>query len=45
MTMDSPKYRAKLIGNEEERVASPVIGVILMVTIIVIISTMWLKSS
>ncbi|ELZ06593.1 type IV pilin [Natrialba aegyptia] len=38
MTMDSPKYRAKLIGNEEERAASPVIGFILMVAITVILA-------
>ncbi|ELZ01738.1 type IV pilin [Natrialba asiatica] len=36
--MDLTKYRAKLIGNEEERAVSPVIGVILMVAITVILA-------
>lgn len=36
--MDLSKYRAKLIGNEEERAVSPVIGVILMVAITVILA-------
>ncbi|WP_084777784.1 type IV pilin, partial [Natrialba sp. SSL1] len=31
-------YRAKLLGNEEERAVSPVIGVILMVAITVILA-------
>ena len=36
--MDLSKYRAKLIGNDEERAVSPVIGVILMVAITVILA-------
>ena len=36
--MDLTKYRAKLIGSEEERAVSPVIGVILMVAITVILA-------
>ena len=36
--MDLSKYRQKLIGNEEERAVSPVIGVILMVAITVILA-------
>ncbi|QRV14716.1 type IV pilin [Haloterrigena salifodinae] len=36
--MDLSKYRAKLVGNEEERAVSPVIGVILMVAITVILA-------
>lgn len=36
--MDLSKYRNKLIGSEEERAVSPVIGVILMVAITVILA-------
>ncbi|WP_436347385.1 type IV pilin [Natronorubrum sp. FCH18a] len=36
--MDLTKYRQKLIGSEEERAVSPVIGVILMVAITVILA-------
>ena len=36
--MDLTKYRDKLVGNEEERAVSPVIGVILMVAITVILA-------
>ena len=36
--MDLTKYRNKLIGNEDERAVSPVIGVILMVAITVILA-------
>ncbi|QSW99202.1 type IV pilin [Haloterrigena alkaliphila] len=36
--MDLHKYRNKLIGSEEERAVSPVIGVILMVAITVILA-------
>ena len=37
-TMDLTKYRQKLIGSEDERAVSPVIGVILMVAITVILA-------
>jgi len=36
--MDATKIRSKLIGNDEERAVSPVIGVILMVAITVILA-------
>ena len=36
--MDLSKYRSKLIGSEDERAVSPVIGVILMVAITVILA-------
>ncbi|WP_265109751.1 type IV pilin N-terminal domain-containing protein [Halosolutus halophilus] len=36
--MNVENYRKKLIGNEEERAVSPVIGVILMVAITVILA-------
>ncbi|WP_455449015.1 type IV pilin [Natrinema thermotolerans] len=36
--MDLTQYRSKLIGNEDERAVSPVIGVILMVAITVILA-------
>ncbi|NGM69423.1 type IV pilin [Natronolimnobius sp. AArcel1] len=36
--MDIEKYGKKLIGNDEERAVSPVIGVILMVAITVILA-------
>lgn len=36
--MNIENYRKKLIGNEEERAVSPVIGVILMVAITVILA-------
>jgi len=36
--MDLKQYRSKLIGSEEERAVSPVIGVILMVAITVILA-------
>ncbi|MFA9428208.1 type IV pilin [Natronorubrum sp. A-ect3] len=36
--MDLTKYRNKLIGSEDERAVSPVIGVILMVAITVILA-------
>ncbi|NUB92534.1 type IV pilin N-terminal domain-containing protein [Haloterrigena sp. SYSU A121-1] len=36
--MDLSKYRNKLVGSEEERAVSPVIGVILMVAITVILA-------
>ncbi|ELZ12105.1 hypothetical protein C478_10913 [Natrinema thermotolerans DSM 11552] len=36
--MDLKQYRSKLIGNEDERAVSPVIGVILMVAITVILA-------
>ncbi|WP_265109620.1 type IV pilin N-terminal domain-containing protein [Halosolutus halophilus] len=36
--MNLENYRKKLIGNEEERAVSPVIGVILMVAITVILA-------
>ncbi|WP_086009959.1 type IV pilin [Natronolimnohabitans innermongolicus] len=36
--MDLTQYRAKLIGSEDERAVSPVIGVILMVAITVILA-------
>ena len=36
--MDLSKYRNKLIGSEDERAVSPVIGVILMVAITVILA-------
>ncbi|MBZ6495968.1 type IV pilin [Natrinema longum] len=36
--MDLIQYRAKLIGNDEQRAVSPVIGVILMVAITVILA-------
>ncbi len=36
--MDLGKYRNKLVGSEEERAVSPVIGVILMVAITVILA-------
>ncbi|WP_408957616.1 type IV pilin [Natrinema sp. 74] len=36
--MDLKQYRAKLIGDEEQRAVSPVIGVILMVAITVILA-------
>ncbi|WP_440769932.1 type IV pilin [Natronorubrum sp. DTA28] len=36
--MDLTKYRQKLIGSEDERAVSPVIGVILMVAITVILA-------
>ncbi|ELY88650.1 hypothetical protein C483_14967 [Natrialba hulunbeirensis JCM 10989] len=36
--MNLKEYRAKLIGDEEERAVSPVIGVILMVAITVILA-------
>ena len=36
--MNDTKFRNKLIGSEEERAVSPVIGVILMVAIIVILA-------
>ncbi|MDQ2052477.1 type IV pilin N-terminal domain-containing protein [Natronolimnohabitans sp. A-GB9] len=38
MDADLTKYRQKLIGSEEERAVSPVIGVILMVAITVILA-------
>lgn len=37
-TMDLKQYRNKLVGSEEERAVSPVIGVILMVAITVILA-------
>lgn len=37
-TMDAKQIRSKLIGNEDERAVSPVIGVILMVAITVILA-------
>ncbi|SEH16152.1 flagellin N-terminal-like domain-containing protein [Natronorubrum sediminis] len=36
--MDLKEYRNKLVGNEEERAVSPVIGVVLMVAITVILA-------
>ncbi|QFU84124.1 type IV pilin [Natronorubrum aibiense] len=36
--MDLTKYRSKLIGSDDERAVSPVIGVILMVAITVILA-------
>ncbi|MDS0475279.1 type IV pilin N-terminal domain-containing protein [Natrinema sp. 1APR25-10V2] len=36
--MDLTQYRSKLIGSEDERAVSPVIGVILMVAITVILA-------
>ncbi|WP_339103252.1 type IV pilin N-terminal domain-containing protein [Haloterrigena salinisoli] len=36
--MDLSKYRNRLVGSEEERAVSPVIGVILMVAITVILA-------
>ncbi|MEY7849813.1 type IV pilin [Natrarchaeobius sp. A-rgal3] len=36
--MDATKIRDKLVGNEQERAVSPVIGVILMVAITVILA-------
>ncbi|QCS41686.1 type IV pilin [Natrinema versiforme] len=36
--MDLKQYRSKLIGSEDERAVSPVIGVILMVAITVILA-------
>jgi flagellin-like protein len=36
--MDAKRIRSKLIGNEDERAVSPVIGVILMVAITVILA-------
>lgn len=36
--MDLKEYRKKLVGNEEERAVSPVIGVVLMVAITVILA-------
>ncbi|WP_076610320.1 type IV pilin [Natronorubrum thiooxidans] len=36
--MDLKKYQSKLIGSEDERAVSPVIGVILMVAITVILA-------
>ncbi|QLK25104.1 type IV pilin N-terminal domain-containing protein [Natrinema zhouii] len=36
--MDATKIRSKLIGNDDERAVSPVIGVILMVAITVILA-------
>ena len=36
--MDLKKYRAKLVGDSDERAVSPVIGVILMVAITVILA-------
>ncbi|SEH14669.1 flagellin N-terminal-like domain-containing protein [Natronorubrum sediminis] len=36
--MDLKKYRNKLVGSEEERAVSPVIGVVLMVAITVILA-------
>ncbi|WP_440767494.1 type IV pilin [Natronorubrum sp. DTA7] len=36
--MDLKQYRKKLVGNEQERAVSPVIGVILMVAITVILA-------
>jgi len=36
--MDLKKYRSKLVGSDDERAVSPVIGVILMVAITVILA-------
>lgn len=36
--MDLSRYRAKLVGTDDERAVSPVIGVILMVAITVILA-------